>query len=231
MKKKMLIILIVVIVVVLVAVAGFVYYEKQQENILIEEVNRLSSLDITEDEIDMNIKSSGNYGVVERKIKEYLNQYAVYSKEITSIMEDEQLSKVLTAQNYTEDGPEFTETKEYLASTKQNFSEKMQELIEMTSEESIMKYVEEENLSERYVNLYRNLMFDDEILKDLQEAETTLEEVSKKINELIGIEEEIIELLVNNKDKWVVEGDQIQFTSRTVLEEYNELVEKLSSLE
>lgn len=234
MKKKILIVVIISMIAIgggVAGVAGVFYYNMQQKNILIDEINKLSSSDITTDEIDMDIKSVGKYGIIERKIKEYLNEYASYVKGATNIMQDEQLTKVLTAQNYQDDGPEFTKTKEYLTSTKDTFNEKMQKLIDMSTEESIMKYIESENLTQEYIDLYKELMFDDEILKDLQETKTLLEKTSKMINEMIDIESNIIQLLIDNKDNWIVTGTQIQFTSRTVLEKYNEYIGNLSNIE
>lgn len=231
MKKKILIVVIISMIAIGGGVAGVFYYNMQQKNILIDEINKLSSSDITTDEIDMDIKSVGKYGIIERKIKEYLNEYASYVKGATNIMQDEQLTKVLTAQNYQDDGPEFTKTKEYLTSTEDAFNEKMQKLIDMSTEESIMKYIESENLTQEYIDLYKELMFDDEILKDLQETKTLLEKTSKMINEMIDIESNIIQLLIENKDNWIVNDTQIQFTSRTVLEKYNEYIGNLSNIE
>lgn len=231
MNKKIISAIVVVVVLVLVVIAAVVFPGKQQENKLIEEVNKLSALDITKEDIDMDIKTTGKYAVVEKKIKSYLNEYATYIKEAGKLMEDEQFAKVLTAANYQEDGPEFTKTKEYLSSTKQQFNDNMQKLIDMSTEEAIMKYIEEENLDQKYVDLYRNLMFDDEILKEMQETKATLEKTNNMITELIGIEEDVINLLIESKDKWTVSGSQIQFNSRDALNKYNELVGKLSNID
>ena len=62
-NKKVLIGVIIAVVVVAIALVGGYFYNQQnktkQENVLNEEVEKLSKLDLTKDEIDMNIKTKG----------------------------------------------------------------------------------------------------------------------------------------------------------------------------
>ena len=75
-NKKVLIGVIVAVVVVAIAlVGGFVYNQQnkiKQENILKEEAEKLAKLDLTKDEIDMDIKTKGKYAIVEKTMKDYI---------------------------------------------------------------------------------------------------------------------------------------------------------------
>lgn len=231
MKKKVLIALGVVAVIIVAIVGYFVTKDLGQEKILIEEINEIAQKDIVNEDVNTEIKTKGDYAVVERKIKEYLSEFGQKAKTIQTMLEDENIAKVLSADNYKEDGPEFTKTKEYISTTKTNFNENMDRLIEMCKEDVIMENIKQENLDEYYVNLYETLMFDEEVKKDLQDTGATLQESSDSINELLNIQTEIIDLLANNADTWSINSNnQIEFTSQSMLNQYNALVQRLSSL-
>ena len=178
----------------------------------------------------MNIKTKGQYAIVEKNIKEYLNEYGTKTKEVVGIMENEQFAAVLSVDNYKEDGPDFVKTKEYIQKTKQEFNDGMNQLIDMTSEESIMKKIEGQGLSQKYIDLYHDLMIDEEIANELKSAKEELQQSEGMISSLISIQEETINLLSDNKGKWEINGDEIQFTSRILLDQYNELVGRLQNL-
>ena len=230
MKKKIAIAIIAVLVLAALVIAGMVYYNVAQTGILVEEVNALSELDLSKDEVDMTIKTKGDYAVVEKNIKEYLSDYGTKTKEVIGIMENEQLVGVLSVENYKEDGPDFVKTKEYIQTTKQDFTNKMNELINMTSEEAIMKKIEGQGLSQEYIDLYKNLMMDEEIVQDLKTAKEELEKSAEQINSLLSVQEQVINLLADNKGKWEIKGEQIQFSSRILLNQYNELLGSLQNL-
>ena len=48
------------------------------------------------------------------------------------------------------------------------------------------------------------------------------------LKSLIDTEEETIDFLVNNKDNWEVENDQIAFYSDELINQYNDLISKLN---
>ena len=230
MKKKIAIAIIAVLALAAVAIGGMVYYNIAQNSILVAEVNILSELDLSKDEVDMTIKTKGNYAVVEKNIKEYLSDYGTKTKEVISIMENEQLVGVLSVENYKQDGPDFVKTKEYIQTTKTQFNDGMNQLIDMTNEETIMKKVEGQGLSQEYIDLYKNLMMDEEIAQDLKTAKEELEKSAEQINSLLSVQEQVINLLADNKEKWEIKGEQIQFSSRILLNQYNELVGRLQNL-
>ncbi|MBQ9011920.1 MAG: hypothetical protein IJ093_04655 [Bacilli bacterium] len=60
--------------------------------------------------------------------------------------------------------------------------------------------------------------------KDLKESKDDLTKASDTINGLLEVETNVINLLVDNKDKWSVENDTIVFKDNDTLNKYNELI-------
>ena len=195
MKKKIILVAI-IIVLAIVGVVGYMLASSlMQEITLRKEADTIGKLDITKDSIDMEVKTKGDYGVVEKTMKEYMNTYGTTCKELMDILQDDQMGKILTAENYKNDGKEFVKTKEYITKTKTDFNEKINKLIEMSSEEKMMEGIKEKQLEESYVELYKEIMLGNEIKQDLQEVVKDLEQASKAINNRLEVEEKIINYL------------------------------------
>ncbi len=227
MKKKMIVIVAILALIIVGVIGYFATLDLKQGVTLRKEVNTIGKLDITKDEIDMTIKTKGDYAVVEKTIKEYLNNYSINIKEAMNIMQDKKMAEILTVDNYKNDGPEFTNSKEYISKAKTDFNEKMNLLISMTSEEKMMQEIENKNLDSNFVELYRELMLGDKMEEDLKQMVKSLEEASTTINNILDTQEKVIDLLINNKGKWEVEGNQIQFSTQKLVNEYNSLISSL----
>lgn len=230
MNKKLLGSIATVVVVVVIAVAGYFFTQgTRQEKLLIEEVNTISKMDITKQDVNLPIKTTGDYAVVERAIKSYLSEFGEKAKSVSTILSDEKIAKLLSADNYKEDGPEFKATKEFIATTRTNFNENMDRLVSMCKEETIVENIKKENLSSKYEELYKTLMFDDKVKKDLVEAGDQLSESSELVNSMLNTQEEIINFLANNASAWSINSrNQVEFKDAGLLSQYNTLVRKLS---
>lgn len=100
-------------------------------------------------------------------------------------------------------------------------------LINMTSEERMMQEIENKNLDSNFVELYRELMLGEKMEEDLKQMVSSLEEASTTINNILDTQEKVIDLLINNKGKWEVQGSQIQFSTQKLVNEYNSLIGNL----
>ena len=230
MNKKVIGAIVAVVIVILIAVAGYFFTQgMRQEKLLAEEVNKISRMDITKEDVNLPIKTTGDYAIVEKAIKSYLSEFGQKAKSVTTMLSDEKLGKVLSADNYKEDGPEFKSTKEFISTTKTKFNEEMERLVSMCKEETILEHIKKENLSEKYETLYKNLMFDDTVKKELVEAGEQLSESSEVVNTMLDTQEEIINLLANNPSAWTINSrNQVEFKDSNLLNQYNTLVRKLS---
>lgn len=227
--KNKIILVTVIVVLAIVGIIGYMLASNLMQEIKIrKEADALGRLHITKDNIDMTIKTKGDYAVVEKTMKEYISTYATTCKELEDIFQDDQINEILTAENYKTDGKEFIKTKEYITKTKEDFNEKINKIIDMISEEKMMEAIQEKQLQNNFVELYKELMLGNEIKEDLQQVINELEQTSKTINNRLEVEEKIINLLVENKNKWNVnDNDEIEFETQKLVDEYNELISSL----
>ena len=227
LKNKLGIIVTILLLLLIAAIGYFASVDLVQASILRKEIATIAELDITKDEIDMEIKAKGNYAVVEQTIKEYMNKYSVTCKDVMAMLEDEQMAEILSAENYKNDGLDFIKSKEYIATIRKNFNEKITLLIDMTSEETMKLAIEDKGLDENFKELYTELMLGEELREDLQKAKTSLEESSVTINNILDVQDKVINMLIENKDKWEVDDDQIVFSTQTLVDQYNGFISNL----
>lgn len=232
MKKKI-IIIIILIIAILAGIIGYSVYQdlKQEDNLKIElddisnmiNYEDMSNLDEINKRLDQTVTKK-DYAVVEKAFKQYMKDFLNNTHEITEIFDDERIVKALSAENYKNDGPDFKETKELL----KNYSDKLAECTskynEFLTEEKIMSYIDDKNLDDYYIELYRN-----ELVSDI-EKEKADKTVENSINEIIDVmnnSEDIIDFLVKNKGKWEIDGEDIVFDNQKLIDEYQELIDKI----
>ena len=226
-KKKFFIIFILILLDAFLLVGYLVIRDKTNLNDLNKEINEINKLDITKDSYNRRIKTSGDYALVEKTIKNYLNDYSKGVQEVKSTMKDSKLTKILSYDNYTSDGFEFVESFKYLNTEKEEFNKEIDLLIEKSNKKYIEKYIDKKIKDKYFNNLCNELMVTEERIKSLEETKKTLEEIKSKVNKVIDTSNEVLTLLKNNKDDCVLEDGQIKFKSKPVFDKYNELISKI----
>lgn len=231
MKKKALIILGIIILIVVGLLAYVVIDDMQQESKLKEElvaINDLASAEtIDMDKINENLDrtvTKGDYAVLEKAYKQYLRDSFDNSLEIASLLNDERIVTILTAENYIEDGPEFTETKAYIAETKQSLEDCKNKYYEFFTDEKAMSYVNDKNLDTYYIDFYKN-----EIAFDLEEAgeDKTVETAINDILAILDGSEKVIDFLITNSNNWQIVDSNIVFNSDELSQQYDELIQAM----
>ena len=144
---------------------------------------------------------------------------------IADILNDEKLTTILTADNYKQDGKDFIETKNYISTTRDQLETYKTEYKDFFTEDKVMSYINDKNLDSYYTDLYKQ-----ELVGDI-ESDNETEVVESAVNDVIGIldiYEEVINFLVDNQNSWNVQDDTIEFTSESLQNQYNSLIDKLS---
>ena len=119
--------------------------------------------------------------MVERAYKNYISDILKNMKNIAQVLNEEQITQSLTVENYKTDGPDFTKTKKYLASTIQKLEEYKSEYKEFLTQEKAMEYIEND-LDKHYIDFYK-----DEMVGEI-EVDTTVEDsMDEVINALLPI--------------------------------------------
>lgn len=226
-KKKFFIIFLFIILDAFLLVGYLVIRDKTNLTNLNKEVSEINKLDITKDRFDRRIKTSGNYALVERTIKNYLNDYSSGVQSVKNTMNDSKLTKILSFDNYSTDGFEFVESFKYMSSEKESFNKEIDNLIKMSDKKYIEKYIDKKIKDDYYNNLCSDLMITKDRVKNFDETKKTLEEIKIKVNKIIDTSTEVLNLLKDNKDDCILEDGQIKFKSKALFDRYNELVNKI----
>ena len=230
MKKKI-IIAVVVIVVAIIGVLGYmVISDMGQEDKLkteLSEINDLANAEtIDMDEINKRLDrtvTTGDYAKVEEAFKSYLRDNFDNSIEIADLINDERITTLLTADNYKTDGKDFTESKNYISTTKQKLEECKEKYSEYMTKGKAMSYIVDKGLDSYYVDLYEQ-----EYVGDMDSAkDTTVEDPIDEIISLLDTSEKVLNLLSNNQDTWNVEGDNIVFSNDSIRNQYAELINSI----
>lgn len=231
-KKRNQILLIGFVIIIVIAVIllgiffGTGFYQKI---VLYNEIERISRLDITKDQFDTEIKSTGEYAKVEEAIKEYFSEYSKSLQASLNAISEENLNKIMSDENLIEDAPNFEKTLENIQKTKEDFNTNVDALIEQMDETYIMSKIEAKNVEEEFKKLYQELMYDDEIISQLEAQKTELEESRTLLNELLDLNEQLYRLLAENPGKWKYEDNIMQIDDEELLNQYNALVEEMQS--
>lgn len=198
-------------------------------NDLKKEVNELSKLNIAEDRYNRRIKSGGDYAIVEKAIKDYLDDYAVNLQEVLQVIQDSKLTTILSYENYSTDGAtDFRESLEYIATTKSSFNKKIDGLIDKLKEESISDYINDKTTDPYYINLYLELMLEDNMANEFDEAESLLKKTKIRVNNVFDVSSEVLNFLIINKGSWTTEDGEIKFLTTELYNQYNSLIAKIS---
>ena len=160
--------------------------------------------------------------VIENTQTHYHSAYLIST--IADILNDENLVNILTVENYLKDGKDFIKSKQYINDTKNKLNEYKNTYLEFFTEEKAMSYINDKNLDEYYIELYR-----EEYVGDIEHDNGT-EEVEKSLNEILdmlNIYEEVINMLSNNQEEWTIEGSYIVFNRDELSNKYDELINKV----
>ena len=197
MKKKILVAILIIIVIAIGVIGYFVISDMGQEDKLITELTEISDL-ANADSIDINAINerldqtitTGDYAVVEKAFKSYLRDSFDNSIQIADILNDDKITTLLTAENYREDGKDFTESKNYITTTRTTLEECKQKYTEYLTKDKAMSYINDKGLDSYYVDLY-----EEEFVGDMDSTnDTTVEDSIDEIISLLNTSEEVLNL-------------------------------------
>ena len=230
MKKKVLVAILIIIVIAIGVIGYFVISDMGQEDKLkteLTEINDLANadsidIDAINERLDQTI-TTGDYAVVEKAFKSYLRDSFDNSIQIADILSDDKITTLLTAENYREDGKDFTESKNYITTTRTTLEECKQKYTEYLTKDKAMSYINDKGLDSYYVDLY-----EEEFVGDMDSTkDTTVEDSIEEIISLLNTSEEILNLLSENQTSWTLDGDNIVFSDESIGSQYDTLINSL----
>ena len=230
-KKKIFLVFGFIILDVILVVLFFTIRDTVMLNSLKKEVDQLNKLDVTKDRYNRKIVTKGDYAIVESAIKDYLDNYAVLLQASLEVVKDPELTKVLSYDNYVNDGPDFVKSLEYLNKNKEEFNKNIDLLLSDLEEDTIKNYINDKTDDEYYRELYVEFMLNDDMKDSFADTKKLLTHSKAQMNNIYDTSVEVLTFLTNNKDNWYLEDNQIKFIGEDLYNQYNGLISKLNTTE
>ena len=225
-NKKLIIAIIIVILLIGGLVGGFWYIQNnsKQAEILHEEMKKVAESDFLDTEIDMEIQSTGEYGKVEQAVKEYVSNVKKIYTELKDFGGNSQVSNILSAENISADADGLTVVQQKVDEYKQKLTELTSQVSTIASEDAILKAIEEKDIKDNYINVYKDIMLSEAVEANLKNVEQKAETEKLKAEEKLDGIEKVVSFLKTNAKYWNVEGGKLQFNNVNKLGEYYQLL-------
>ena len=234
MKNKKLIKKIIIgIVIVVVIIIGLIFFmafkELQEEDILKQEIINYSNKDLSKDNYPIEVKTTGDRAYVEEAVKKYYKSLSDSVKTINSLLNDEELTNILTINSLRNDSPNYTKSHTLISDTKSKVTKELENISRLCEEDTIKNLIDKDKLSdsEYYYDFYLNLMY---TKKDLENFKSTKEEMatlSNNLNEFLNKADEILTFLEINANYIEYTNTDIYISDNNILNKYNNLIEEL----
>lgn len=226
-NKKILFVIAFLFLDVLLCASLYFIMDATNINLLKKEINNISKLDMSIDRFNRKNKTTFKYKVVETTIKEFLDDYSRKIDSAYKLVSEEEFTKILSYENYVEDGPTFEKSTKYITDSKIKFNNIINDLESDLEKKNIKKLIREETDDTYYIALYDELVFSEELTKQYKNNRELLKEVRSKYNEVYDTSLEVINFLITYKDSWTLEEGEIKFINNDLLNYYNSLIAKI----
>lgn len=237
-KKKVVISTVIIVVIAFLIAGGFIFYHGNQTGKLISEVNKMSEIQIVNEDgslveapLDLEIKTTGSYAVVEETLKNYMNEIVTETQNLVETLDEQKIMDLVSFDNIKEDGPNFTKSKEEITKLKESVNSYVSKIESLANEEDLLAKIDDKNIGEYYKELYRQLAIDEESSANLKNAIEILKNYEEQMVQALEDLESILNFLSENKDEWQIENNQIVFTTESAYEEYTNLMETLPTMQ
>lgn len=224
-NKRLIFAIIVVIALIAGLIGGYVYIQNNtiQASELQKEITSVIEKDLLNEDVNMIIKTKGNYGKVEKTVKEYLNNVKSLNLQAQNFCGDSEITSILSAENLEADenltvvSQKVEEYKATLATLKTNTEN-------ITSQVAILEAIENTGVKENYIDVYKNIMENEGLQTKLTNAQTKIKnELDEAEKRLEGLEK-VVTFLKENSKYWEVNEGKLQFTNVNKLTQYYQLL-------
>lgn len=225
MKNKLstiIYILVTISLIVLIGIFGFNLYNKKN---LDKEIKKMTNKDVTNYKYTEGTKTYFSYSKVESAVKEYMRDYSNNINKVDEIINDEEIKKILSVENYNSDGKDFNKSTELLNNKLLELEETINNLYELNTKEKIKEYIEKKEVSSRYEEIYNQYMFNE---GDLNNNKNVIDNLKQNAENILNTDLKVIELLKNNKDSWIISDNKIAFYNNDIMNQYNTLINSIN---
>lgn len=228
-KTKIAIIIVILLIVVLIVVSYFYNdFNTKQVALLSKEANKILEADLTQNNIDFQIKAEKDYAKVEKSIKEHTSKIRNIYIEMEEMVSGINPNLIFSAQNMEDKNLEGIEK------IIDEYKEKSQNLIleyeELITEEKITENINKEDIAirkEYYINLYNEIMLSDVMKSQYNKLGEEIKNEKGKLYDKLNKIQKIKEFFENNESSWIIKDNKIQVTNLNKMTEYYNLVNQI----
>lgn len=229
-KLNKVILTILLVLVIFVVAIGIIYggriinkakLDRELENLISDgtSLEKLSNIETI---------TSGEFAVVEKTVKEYFKEYSDLKKQFLDKIKDERLETILSPENYNQDGPDFTESINYINTAKEEFNNIADGLLNLLSKENIEARIENKDIGEYYKKLYKGYFLEgNDLSKNFQKTYQDTLDNRTLMNNLYDNEIKILSFLTENKEHWEVLDNKLTFNNQEMANSFNEMKSNL----
>ena len=229
-KLNKVILTILLILVIFVVAIGIIYGGRIINKAKLDrELENLVSKDISSVDLSNTAPvTSGEFAVVEQTVKEFFKEYSDLRQQFMEKVNDSQFQSILTTENYEQDGPEFTESINYINTAKGEFNNIADELLNLLSTENIEARIKDKDIGDYYKDLYKGYFIDNNDLSTtFQETYQDTVDDKSLMNNLYDNEIKILNFLTENKAHWEVLDNKLTFDDQELANTFNDMKSNL----
>lgn len=167
------------------------------------------------------------YRTIENSIEEYIQSFYKQYQIVQQYADDEQLKTLLSISNYSEDGPEFSNSISYVEELRENFDQDMQKLLAFCSSDNLNDYASRLDMSSYYQKLFVEIMMESGVFKQLEGYKDSFLESENHMNQVFNTTIQVFDFLKTNASNWKIDGEEIQFSTEDLVVQYNTLVSEV----
>ena len=197
------------------------------ENHLNNRFNELLDINFLSDDYNDKTDTTGKYRIVEKAMNDYFIEYSNKSKEVLDIINSEQLKTLLSVDNYNKGDPKFTDSINYVVSTKTDLDKRFDELYNYSTEEFIEKYIDKKSDDKKVKELFKKYMYSIEANNHFDDCNSLLKAKQDEVNSILVVSKEVFDFLAANEGRWLVKDGQIQFASSSLKEQYDGYISRI----
>ena len=160
-------------------------------------------------------------------MNDYFIDYSNKSKEILDIINSDDLTSLLSVNNYSKGDPRFTDSLNYVTSTREDLDMRFDELYNYSTEEYIDKYINNINDNKEVKRLFKKYMYSIEANNHFDDCNHLLKAKQDEVNNILDTSKEVFNFLSTNEGKWLIKDGQIQFASSALKEQYDGYISRV----
>ena len=226
-RKKFFFVFLFIILDAFLITGFFVIRDATMVNIIEKETDKLASLDLAIDRFNLKVKTKGKYGEVEDNMKSYLDDIALSLQKTLLVVKNPELTKILSFENYKNDGPDFTKSLSFLEKSSNDFNTNIDSILNRLEDKSIKSYGKKNIDDVYYRKLFNQFMLRNDMKEKYNKTSLLLKESKSNVNHIFEISYQTLTFLVNHKDEWQLENNEIQFKTDELMNQYNSLIGSL----